>query len=50
LSYAVSYLFIAIVWLPTSEADLELLEFVSRWPCRLADHGLQISTGPVVPC
>lgn len=34
---------------PTSPEDLRLLRLLNTWSFRLADHGLEISTGPVVP-
>lgn len=38
-----------IVSLPTTDDDLRVMDFLEAWPCRLADHGLEVSTGPVVP-
>lgn len=39
----------ALLFLPESRDDLALLDSLRRWPGRLRDHGLEISTGPVVP-
>ncbi|KIG13083.1 Modification methylase PstI [Enhygromyxa salina] len=39
----------AVVSLPTSPDELELLQAVRGWPNVLADLGLQVSTGPIVP-
>ncbi len=38
-----------VVYLPSSAADVATMRAVLRWPLRLADLGLEISTGPVVP-
>jgi len=38
-----------ILRLPVSKTDDEALALVNSWPNSLADMGLQISTGPVVP-
>jgi len=38
-----------VISLPTSPGDLEVLRRVNSWPLRLADLGLEVSTGPVVP-
>jgi adenine-specific DNA-methyltransferase len=37
-----------IIRIPGSPADADIMEVVESWPSRFADHGLQISTGPVV--
>lgn len=39
----------AALGLPTSADDLRVLDRVRSWTHTLASHGLQISTGPVVP-
>lgn len=39
----------AVISLPTSAAELQLLRAIRRWPMRLADLGLRVSTGPIVP-
>lgn len=39
----------AILSLPTTDDDLRVMDFLEAWPSRLADHGLEVSTGPVVP-
>jgi len=39
----------AIMFLPESGEDLSLMAFLDGWTHRLSDHGLEISTGPVVP-
>ena len=38
-----------VLRLPLDDVDDLLIEIVDSWPDRLADHGFQISTGPVVP-
>lgn len=38
----------ALVRIPTSQEDWEVLNVVERWPARFTDHDLAISTGPVV--
>ena len=35
--------------IPTTKEDCQLLDFVHSWPNTLADLGLEVSTGPVVP-
>ncbi|MBK6580416.1 MAG: hypothetical protein IPG17_30505 [Sandaracinaceae bacterium] len=39
-----------VLMLPTDEADVALIRRVLAWPSRLRGLGLEISTGPVVPC
>jgi len=38
-----------ILRLPRDQADMSVLRAVDAWDTTLSDHGLQISTGPVVP-
>jgi len=39
----------AVLSLPVSDEDLQLMDLLAGWGNRLADIGLEISTGPVVP-
>jgi len=39
----------SILFLPTSRADLEVMDIFEEWTDTLDSHGLQVSTGPVVP-
>jgi adenine-specific DNA-methyltransferase len=39
----------ALLALPANPEDLHVLHHVRSWPHTLADHGLEVSTGPVVP-
>lgn len=37
-----------IVRVPESHEDLQILSVIEAWPKRFSDHGLRVSTGPVV--
>lgn len=39
----------AVIFLPTSDADLNTIRRLRRWPATLHHLGLEVSTGPVVP-
>lgn len=38
----------SLICIPEKSEDAAILEVTENWPCRFADTGLQISTGPVV--
>jgi len=38
-----------VIRIPTSEQDLQTLKIMDKWPTKLKDQGLTVSTGPVVP-
>lgn len=37
-----------VVRLPSDDVDARIMAIVESWPSRFADHGLKVSTGPVV--
>ena len=37
------------IGVPTSLADVRVLEMIDKWPNTLKDFGMEISTGPVIP-
>lgn len=37
-----------VVRIPENRHDAQIIDLVEAWPARFADHGLRVSTGPVV--
>lgn len=37
-----------VIRIPAGQTDAKIMNVVESWPARFSDHGLQISTGPVV--
>ncbi len=37
-----------VIRIPASQADAQIMQAIESWPARFVEHGLQISTGPVV--